>query len=248
MQTNNLLTGNGITVMSAFKIQMLNSSKGKFMLRNDKEGAFNTLFNYIQRYSNTILSDQDKEQIRQACKMKLLKRRQYLLQQGDVCKYVSFIVRGAMRMYSINERGQEAIISFGLEENWVTDQESLTLQLPSLYNIEAVEVTELLMIPLSQLQLLSNIVPAVDQMVNLNHREQTITTQRRIYAAISMTAEERYQYMLACNPEYMQRFSQNMVAAYLGIKPETLSRVRTKIDHDGYPEAVRQNAIAIIQK
>ncbi|NVM66735.1 CRP-like cAMP-binding protein [Mucilaginibacter sp. SG538B] len=231
MHTSNNITDKGASVQPVFKMHALNNVRGKLVLQKTEKGAHEMLLSYIQRFSSKSLSEWEKDQIRKACKIKLLRRRQYLLQQGDICKCVGFIIQGATRMYSINERGQEAIISFCVEEDWVADQESLALQLPSLYHIEAVEDTVMLLIPLSHLQLLSAIVPTVEQMVSINYRQQYIATQKRIHAAISMTAEEQYLYMLTCNPEYMQRFSQNMIAAYLGIKPETLSRVRTKMDH-----------------
>jgi CRP-like cAMP-binding protein len=133
-----------------------------------------------------------------------------------------------MRMFSINEKGQESIINFGLENNWMMDQESFSMLIPSRYHIEAVEDTELLIVSNSQLQLLMDEIPAIDRMMRLTDRQKLISTQQRVHAAISMTAEERYHNLLTAHPEYTQRFSQNMIAAYLGIKSETLSRIRKR--------------------
>lgn len=164
------------------------------------------------------LSLAEKVKLQQSINVKKLRRRQYFLQQGDVCKYVGFIVKGSMRMFSINEKGQESIISFGLENNWITDHESFSMLVPSRYHIEAVEDTELLILSNSQLQKLMYEIPALERIIHLIDRQKLITSQQRIHAAISMTAEERYHNLLTAHPEYTQRFSQNMIAAYLGIK------------------------------
>ena len=191
-------------------------------------GKFQPFFDYINEFSGMNLSANEKFQIMETVKIKTLRRRQYLLQEGDICKYMAFIVKGSMRMFSVNEKGQESILSFGIEQNWVFDQESFSMLKASRYQIEALEDSLIIMISSAQLQILIDQIPAVDKMIRLAICQQVICIQKRIHAAISMSAEERYRDLLATNPDYTQRFSQNMIASYLGIKSETLSRVRKK--------------------
>ena len=169
--------------------------------------AFARLYKYIKQITGVELSDVDIEKLKQGFKIKTFRRLQYLLQEGDVCRYMCFITSGALRMYSINEKRQEAIVSFGLEENWMSDQESLLLQTSSLYNIEAVEETTVLMISLNQFRELAAGINAFDKMVRVYDHQQAIATQKRIPAVISLSAEARYQDMLVSHPQYSQRFS-----------------------------------------
>lgn len=193
-----------------------------------KSVSLEPLFSYIIQSTGISLCHEERLKVQQAFKVKVLKRRQYFLQEGEVCKYMAFIVKGSMRMYTINDKGQECIVAFGLENNWLTDEESYSMLTPSGYHIEALENTQLLIISNSQLQLLSAQIPAIAQMILITNSHKLIATQQRVHAAISMTAEERYHNLLTIHPEYAQRFSQNMIAAYLGIKSETLSRLRKR--------------------
>ena len=200
---------------------------------NDKidqgeDSALCALIRHISNYTGMEISLSERNQLLQAVKIKKLRKRQYLLQEGDICRSVSFVIKGALRMFSVNERGHEAILSFGLENCWVSDKESLSLQSPSHYNIEALEQTLVLQLYATQLDMLQETIPALAELAKMQDREQAIATQKRIHAAISMNAEERYHDFLISHPNYAQRFSQNMIAAYLGIKPETLSRVRRR--------------------
>lgn len=186
------------------------------------------LFNYITYNTGMSLCHEEKLKIEDAFKVKMLKRRQYFLQQGDVCKYMAFIVSGSMRMFAVNDRGQECVVAFGLENNWLTDEQSYSMLTPSAYHIDALENTQLLIISNSRLQMLVNEIPAIARLMHIINSKKIIATQQRVHAAISMTAEERYHNLLLMHPEYVQRFSQNMIASYLGIKSETLSRLRKR--------------------
>jgi CRP-like cAMP-binding protein len=187
-----------------------------------------TLFNYITSLTGIPLSELDKAVITENVKVKKLRKRQYFLQEGDVCKYMGFIVKGSVRMYSVNERGQETILSFGLENSWVTDQESFNRADYSVFHIEAMEDTEMLIVSGVQMQRMIAQVPVLAVMIREYQVQQLIAAQKRINVALSMTAEERYYDLLKYKPEYAQRFSQNMLACYLGLKPETLSRIRKR--------------------
>jgi CRP-like cAMP-binding protein len=192
------------------------------------EDALNLMYSFIIRCTGIELSSDDKSDLREAFKSKSLRRRQYLMQEGEVCHNFSFIATGALRMFSVNERGQEAILSLNTECSWLTDEESLHFQKPSRYNIDALENTVVLQVTLPRLQLLIHNISAVAEMIARCRHEQVIDTQRRLHAAISMTTEEQYQDLLENKPDYAQRFSQNLLAAYLGVKAETLSRVRKR--------------------
>jgi CRP-like cAMP-binding protein len=187
---------------------------------------YEPLFTYIESKSLLKLSDEEKLLVQQAFKVKHLRKRQYLLQEGDVCKYMAFIVKGSGRMYTVKETGQETIIRLAIEAWWLGDYESYNLQTPSVYNIEMVEDAEVLLISLENLHELLEKIEAVELMIKEIDRKGTIATQRRVHSAISLGAEDRYNLLNQTYPEFIRRFPQVMIASYLGISPETLSRIR----------------------
>lgn len=187
---------------------------------------YEALYHYIENYSSLQLNDDEKALIRDSFKHKCLRKKQYYLQEGDVNKYIGFVIKGAFRMYSVDGKGHEHIVRFSLENWWVGDYESYTLQIPSKYNVDAVEDAELLIISNTQSEELQSKVPAFAGMIRELDKRANIATQNRVHAAISLTAEERYQHLQETYPGFLQRFPQNMIASYLGISPETLSRIR----------------------
>lgn len=172
------------------------------------------------------LTSQEKERIKSAFHTKKLRKRQYFLQEGDVCKYVGFIIKGATRMYSVDQKGNEHILRFSIEDWWVGDSESYTDLIPSKYNIDAVEDTEMLVTTFELMQPLMAEIPAIAKMIRAMDQRSYIASQRRINASITMTAEERYDDLYNSYPQLLQRFPQGMIASYLGVSPETLSRIR----------------------
>jgi CRP-like cAMP-binding protein len=190
---------------------------------------YDTLLQYIIDYSSLPVSDEDFKLIKEAFKSKKLRKRQYLLQEGDICKYLSFICKGALRQYSVDDKGIEHIVRFGIERWWVADYESYTTNTPGRYNIDVLEDAELLQITYEHLNGLRTRVPAIDAMLRKIDQRSYVTHQQRIYASISLTAEDRYMELMKTYPEFLQRFSQNMIASYLGISPETLSRIRKQM-------------------
>lgn len=189
------------------------------------------LFLYIESKSSHTLTADEKVQITAAFKSRHLRKRQYLLQEGDVCKYMAFIVKGAGRMYTMKENSQETIIRLAVESWWLGDYESYNLHTPSIYYIEMTEDSDVLLVTHEDMKNLGAAIPAIDEMVREIDRKGTIATQKRIHAAISMDAEERYELLAKTYPEFVRRFPQSMIASYLGISPETLSRVRKKTIH-----------------
>lgn len=183
---------------------------------------------YVSDYTGVPVSDDEFELIKEAFTPKKVRKKQYFLQAGDVCKYIGFIVNGAMRQYSIDDKGMEHIIFFAIENWWVSDRESFTMLTPSKYNIDAVEDCELLVSTSEKMQYMISNAPSFTRMLSLLDQRHSFATQKRIHASISMTAEDRYLDLLQNNPAFLQRFPQNMVASYLGISPETLSRSRKK--------------------
>ncbi|WP_207420211.1 Crp/Fnr family transcriptional regulator [Desertivirga brevis] len=193
------------------------------------EDIFEPFFDYIVNKSNLPISEEDKKLIRNTFKIKHLRKRQYLLQEGDVCKYMAFIVKGAGKMYMVNKSGQENVIRLAIESWWLGDFESYTLNSPSVYNIEMIEDSDVLLINDQSMQELIAKVPPLAKMIKEIDRNSAIATQRRIQTAISLGAEERYDEMLQSYPEFIRRFPQTMIASYLGISAETLSRIRKNL-------------------
>jgi CRP-like cAMP-binding protein len=183
---------------------------------------------YIEDYTGEVMTDEEFTLLRKAFTQKKIRKKQYLLQEGDVCKHLSFIVKGAMRQYTVDEKGNEHIVRFGIENWWMADRESFEFLTPTVYNIDAWEETELLQISLANLKELKETFPGMNKLTLALDKRGHIAAQKRITAAISLTAEEKYQDLFKTHPVFFQRFPQTMIASYLGISPETLSRIRKK--------------------
>ena len=188
---------------------------------------FEAFFDYIQEISGKLLSEEDKHLLNAHFKPRKLRKRQYFLQEGDVCKYIGFIVKGSARTFTVDEKGHEHILKLSVENWWLTDFESFYLLTPSRFNIEALEELEILQSTNAEIEEFLKRIPAFLAMSNVISQNNTIAAQKRIQA-ISYSAEERYEELIHNYPHFLQRFPQNMIASYLGLSSETLSRIRKK--------------------
>ena len=189
---------------------------------------YDALRAYIEKYASEKITDADFELVKKAFTFKRYKKGQYLLQEGEVCKYSAFILKGSMRQFSVDTKGIEHVIHFGIENWWVGDRESLTMLTPSKYNIDAIEDTEVLLITSEDLQQLGDQLPTIGKMMNTMNQRNFIASQKRIHDSLSLTAEERFIELKKNHPDFLQRFPQTMLASYLGITAETFSRIRKK--------------------
>src|SRR5258705_13731043 len=189
---------------------------------------YDSLIKYFNSYTTTPLKGGEIELIESVFKSKKFRKRQYFLQEGDVCKYTAFIVKGAMRQYTVDDRGEEHIARLSIENWWANDRESLMKQIPSIYFIDAWEDTEALLVTKSAFIDLIDGIPTLAEWMRNIDVNSAIASQRRLNAAISLSAEDRYHDLEKTYPEFLQRFPQHIIASYLGINRETLSRIRSR--------------------
>lgn len=185
-----------------------------------------SLIRYINSYVSTPLTESQEELIRNTLVPKKIRKRQYLLQEGQVCKYAAFIVKGAMRQYSVDDKGVEHIINLFIENWWANDRESFVMLTPSIYNIDAWEDTDALLMTKADYLSLLDPIPALAEMSRRLDERHSIAVQKRLNSSISLSAEKRYADLANTYPEFLQRFPQHIIASYLGITKETLSRIR----------------------
>lgn len=160
---------------------------------------------------------------------KKLRKKQYLLQEGDVSKYTTFVEKGLLRTFKIDDKGNEPILQFSSEGWWVGDLYSFFTDSPSPYNIEAMENSELLLITRESYEILLERVPKLERYFRILVQNNLIATQNRLIGAMSETAEEKYTKLINNFPTCTNRIPQHMIASYLGITPETLSRIRSQM-------------------
>lgn len=174
------------------------------------------------------LTDNDFELISSRCVIRKLRRKQYLLQSGDVWKYNAFVSTGFLKLYHVDEKGQERITQFAPENYWVTDRESMLKGLPSKYNIDAIEASEVVLISNDDLEILRKQIPVFDELVNRSLSRSVMALQERIHVSITYTTEEKYNNFNEQFPHFANRIPLHMIASYLGISAETLSRIRSQ--------------------
>lgn len=160
---------------------------------------------------------------------KRLRKHHFLLQEGEVCTAMAFVSKGCLRCYSVDAKGDEHIVQFAIEDWWISDPYSLLTGEPSEYNIDALEDSELLLLDRRSEERLLSEIPKFERLFRLLLENRFVATQRRITAALSVPAEERYLGFLKAYPEIVSRVAQAHIASYLGITPQSLSRIRREL-------------------
>ena len=185
---------------------------------------------YFQNFNNTVpLTEEEQELIKKYLTLKKLRKKQYLLQEGDISNCVAFVEKGAMRLYKVNEDGSEHIVQFALEGQFLTDLYSFLTSEPSIYNIDAIEESELVLITRSASDELRQLSPKYQEFIFQATSEAYVQLEKRMTTVISLNLEERYKELTENHPNITQRLPQHMIASYMGLTPETLSRVRKRI-------------------
>lgn len=172
------------------------------------------------------LNEAEQEQVKAKFHSRLYRKKQYVLQEGDVCNQMNFIVRGCLRSYKIDEKGNIYILQFATENNWINDLGSFHRIKPSALNIDALEDTVVLQISHDDFISLYQNAPKFDHIFRIIIENGFIHLQERLLHNISSTAEERYQSFLELYPHLTNRLSQVQIASFLGVTPEFLSRLR----------------------
>jgi CRP-like cAMP-binding protein len=160
---------------------------------------------------------------------KKLRKRQFLLQEGDVCKYQAFVEKGLLRLYRIDEKGTEHILQFALEGWWAADLSSYVTGETSVFNIEALEDSELLLLSKPSWDTLMQQIPKFEHYFRIILQNHLVATQKRLIQSHTETAEEKYLKFVQAYPACIQRIPQHMIAAYIGVSRETLSRLRNRL-------------------
>lgn len=185
---------------------------------------------FFHKFNEKVnLSEEEEEVIKQYLTPKKLRKKQYLLQEGDVCKHIAFVEKGALKAYVVDDAGAESIIQFALEGWVISDLYSFLTGEPATYNIDALENAELVLISKSAHEELLKKLPKYETYIRLQITGAYIALQKRLTSIISLPLEERYKNFLALYPNIAQRVPQHMIASYMGLTPETLSRVRSRM-------------------
>src|SRR5690554_601929 len=179
--------------------------------------------------SNIDIHPKALSQLFNQCQRKSYKKGDFLVFAGDLCKNIFFVEKGLLRQYSIDEKGKEHVLQFAPEGWLVNDRESLYYNKPSKYNIEALENTEVFILDKKIIEKLEEELPEFTTFNNELLNNHIRHLQNRINLLLSATAEERYLTFIKMYPDILLRVPQWMVASYLGIAPESLSRVRKEL-------------------
>jgi CRP-like cAMP-binding protein len=180
---------------------------------------------FVARYIH--LSEEESTFFHSLLKHRQLKKRSFLLQEGEICDFEAFILKGCIRSYYLDQEGVETILLFAVEDWWVSDLTSFAERTPSNLFIETLEDCELLFIDYTGKALLFEKIPAFEHMFRLLVQRSLGVLQQRLYGVLSQTAEERYLQFLEKYPLIAQRVPQHQIARYIGVSPEFLSKVRS---------------------
>jgi len=203
------------------------------MKKSLPQASIEPLLSYFDRL--LPLNAEEKELVRTKFQPRLFRKRQYVLQEGDICTQMCFVVRGCLRMYKIDEKGSTHILQFAAEDYWINDLGSFHDVKPSALNIDALEDTVVLQISRDDLISLYLQAPKFDRIFRVLIENSYVRLQERLLQNISSTAEDRYQSFLNVYPHLVNRLAQVQIAAFLGITPEFLSRLRNRLSKTSKP-------------
>jgi CRP/FNR family transcriptional regulator len=157
---------------------------------------------------------------------KTFEKKDYLLKEGQICKSNYFLINGLVRSFYIDNKGNEKITQFALENWWVTNMESYIKSVPSYSSIQAIEKTTVLIIDKEELDKLFKTIPKLERFFRMITENMLIAILRRSDIYLQMKSKDRYDDLINNFPVFAQRVPQYMIASYLEITPEYLSELR----------------------
>ena len=185
---------------------------------------------FFQKFNEKVpLTAEEEAFIKQFLTPKKLRKKQYFLQEGEVCKYTAFVEKGALRAYVLDEKGDEHITAFALEGWSISDIASFLKGEPASLNIDALEDCELVLTTKAAHEELMLKMPKYETYMRIMVTNAYIALQKRITNMISLPLEERYKAFTQFHQNIFQRVPQHMIASFMGLSPETLSRVRSRL-------------------
>lgn len=188
---------------------------------------FDALLNNLRRQIS--LSEEEADLLCSKLEVRKLKKRQWLITPGDYCKSEHYINKGCFRAYCIDENGAEHITKLSVEDWWITDIEAFLTGNPAKLYVEALEDSEVIVFRKNVLEELYEDIPQLNKYFRLLYQLALANNLQRLYKTISHTAEEHYLQFLQQFPSLEQRVPQYMIASYLGITPEFLSKIRRRL-------------------
>jgi CRP-like cAMP-binding protein len=202
---------------------MMNASTDK---KTDvaSEEALTSMFNFFKQI--LPLKQHEKDEIRAIARQRTIRKRQFILQEDDVCKHYTFVVTGCFRMFSVDKKGIEHNIQFAAENDWISDIGSFFSEKPSKLFIDAIEPSTILQIGKKDLLKLYTDSLKFNRNFRVIIENKYVELQNRVLQNISSTAEERYTVFIEQYPHLSNRLPSTQIASYLGVTPEFLSKVR----------------------
>jgi CRP-like cAMP-binding protein len=185
------------------------------------------LLAYINKYIN--LTAEEETILLSKVVLRNYLKDQYISQQGDICKSVNFIISGCTKTFYSDLEGQEHIVMFSIEDWWTSDLGSFITQTPADFNVQCIENTKLIQFTFDNLEALYKEIPKLERLFRKIVERAFAASQKRIIRNFSLTAKERYQIFKKSNPKIDQRVPQYMIASYLGITKEFLSKIKSQI-------------------
>ncbi|WP_289042459.1 Crp/Fnr family transcriptional regulator [uncultured Zobellia sp.] len=182
---------------------------------------------HIQK--NILLSKKEILLLTTKIKVRNYLKGQYILQQGDPCKYLNFVISGTTKTYHIDNDGNEHIFRFAIENWWATDLPSFINNNTSNTNIQCLKDTKVAQLSLENLDTLFKEVSGLEHFFRVLFQKVSITLEKRIINSLSYSAKEKYLLFREEYPEFEQRIPQYMIASYLGISKQYLSEIRNQL-------------------
>ncbi|MEH6536232.1 MAG: Crp/Fnr family transcriptional regulator [Psychroserpens sp.] len=180
--------------------------------------------NFINNY--VALTEEERKIILSKVSLRKYLKGQYVVQQGDVCRYSGFIISGCTRTFYVDDDGEEHIVMFSIENWWASEIGSFVSQKPSDYNVQCIEDTELIQLLFEDQEELFKAVPKLERFFRLILEQAFVASQKRIVSSFSLSAKDQYIQFTKQYPEIEKRIPQYMVASYLGITKEFLSKIK----------------------
>lgn len=188
---------------------------------------FKPLLDYINRV--VALTEEEESILSSLISSRKLLKGQYFLQQGDVCKFSGFVISGCTKTFYVDEEGQEHVVMFSIEDWWTSDMGSYITQKPADFNVQCLENTELVQFSYENQQQMMQAIPKLERFFRIIVERAFVASQKRIVRNMSMSAKDRYLLFRNEYPKIEQRIPQYLIASYLGITKEFLSKIKSQL-------------------